>query len=672
MARWELTVGDQSRYFLIATLNERNVAASGDVYMPSLLLPFVWEEILANGAQRDARGRVMAVALILHRPGAPFQYWVRTGLTPVTRAAEQPLLPLSHALIEELSRAAQARPEGEVVLEVSIQVLASAQEQPTTLHIHWHQQPQPVTIDAPKWQTMLRQWGYPAMRLVPLYTELPQGIGDSNDAARTAWTAACSHLRLAHEQWIAGHVMDAGKELREAVQLAIFTWGVLWYPDNPPKATDRWWEIARRLGEGIHGCDAKEWTIRPNASTDAQRVFSILMLLRNLNTRRGSYRDAVRARESRLADVRAGRFGWERQRKPMTLGEFVEHHWRSEVAPSFKPSTLRTYDGLLAHHLLPAFGEYPLPAITRAAAKRFIAEKSRELRWSYSRKNPNPNRPRLSVKTIKNAMGLLVSIMESAAADYNLVEGNPLRGMLRRRQYPTDARNLRGHRLRVLEPELFTRAVAALEPPVLNAVLVAALTGLRWGEQVALRMDEDIDFRRNKLSVTRALYRRSPQTPKTEMSVRSIDLCPTVRRILQTIAVERSAGLVFSPDGVALIGDGSWIKRQWRAAQRRAGIKAPITWHDLRHQFVSLLICAGKHPKYIAQQAGHSSAGITLDRYGTLFETLPITPVEWWDDLLWPSGHHRATVVDASGQRKAGERGFERAPEIQVGSGRQE
>lgn len=67
-----------------------------------------------------------------------------------------------------------------------------------------------------------------------------------------------------------------------------------------------------------------------------------------------------------------------------------------------------------------------------------------------------------------------------------------------------------------------------------------------------------------------------------------------------------------------------------------------MAWHDLRHQFVSLLIASGKHPKYIATQAGHASAGFTMDRYGSLFETMPISPVEWWDDLLWPSGYGTA------------------------------
>jgi hypothetical protein len=75
-----------------------------------------------------------------------------------------------------------------------------------------------------------------------------------------------------------------------------------------------------------------------------------------------SYRDALRAREHRLADVRAGRFGWERQRKPMTLAEFVNAHWKSEVAIAFKPSTLRVYEVLLQYHILPAFGDHPLLA----------------------------------------------------------------------------------------------------------------------------------------------------------------------------------------------------------------------------------------------------------------------------------------------------------------------
>lgn len=351
-----------------------------------------------------------------------------------------------------------------------------------------------------------------------------------------------------------------------------------------------------------------------------------------------SQQQAVRARAMRLAEIESGKFGLRKPGKALTLGEFVEGPWRREVAIAFKPSTLRAYETALKHHLLPYFGGYPLPAITRAKVKAFIAKKAREQRFSYSKRNPNPNRPTLAPKTILNMVALLESIMEAAVADYELMETNPLRGVLRRKNFPADARRPRDKRVRFLEPEDFKRAVAELEdhPKVLMAVLFATLTGLRWGEQVALRIEEDVDFRRNRLRISRALYRRVPQTPKTKESVGDVDMCPTVRRILQ--AVPWAEGYVFSPDGQAPIGDGSWIKRQWRKAQIRAGIRRPISWHDLRHQFVTLLIAAGKHPKYMAKQARHASAGFTLDRYGDLFETIPATHVEWWDDLLWPEG----------------------------------
>ncbi len=105
-----------------------------------------------------------------------------------------------------------------------------------------------------------------------------------------------------------------------------------------------------------------------------------------------SYREAVKAREQRLVDARAGRFGLQRQRKPFSLAEFVERHCRLEVAIAFKPSTRRMYESLLRHHLLPTFGDYPLPAITRATLKRFIAEKARQQRIpEYPTSQPGPS-----------------------------------------------------------------------------------------------------------------------------------------------------------------------------------------------------------------------------------------------------------------------------------------
>jgi len=100
-------------------------------------------------------------------------------------------------------------------------------------------------------------------------------------------------------------------------------------------------------------------------------------------------------------------------------------------------------------------------------------------------------------------------------------------------------------------------------------------------------------------------------------------------------------------------------------AQVRAGIHQPIRWHDLRYQYVSFLILIGKSPKYVSQQAGHASAGFTLDRYGHLFNAITPTPMEWIEDLLWPGDCDQIVPIeDATTQQQTGERALERRGEI--------
>jgi len=55
-----------------------------------------------------------------------------------------------------------------------------------------------------------------------------------------------------------------------------------------------------------------------------------------------------------------------------------------------------------------------------------------------------------------------------------------------------------------------------------------------------------------------------------------------------------------------------------------------VRFHDLRPTFISLLIEHGAHPKYIQDQAGHSSIQVTMDTYGHLF---PSRDRGWTDKL---------------------------------------
>ena len=123
---------------------------------------------------------------------------------------------------------------------------------------------------------------------------------------------------------------------------------------------------------------------------------------------------------------------------------------------------------------------------------------------------------------------------------------------------------------------------------------------------------------------------------KSERSVRTVDMTPSVRQTLLAVRELATSPLVFPGECGGPVPP-SVLARAFHATIKRAGV-ARIRFHDLRHAFASLLIKAGKHPKYICAQMGHHSAAFTLDTYGHLMDRLPVQPVQWIDNLVFPEG----------------------------------
>jgi integrase len=71
----------------------------------------------------------------------------------------------------------------------------------------------------------------------------------------------------------------------------------------------------------------------------------------------------------------------------------------------------------------------------------------------------------------------------------------------------------------------------------------------------------------------------------------------------------RTRALPFEP---WTIGDRA--RRAWVAAAL-----TPITLHECRHTYASLMIAAGVNAKALQTFMGHASITITMDRYGKLF-----------------------------------------------------
>ena len=195
------------------------------------------------------------------------------------------------------------------------------------------------------------------------------------------------------------------------------------------------------------------------------------------------------------------------------------------------------------------------------------------------------------------------------------------------------------------------KVLLAAEEPLRSLFIASVFTGLRERELQALHweMQNRPNFVTNKIEVTCA-YDAKTKTitaPKSKRSTRTVDMVPTVRGALLTRPGNNQGGLIF-PGAEGGVFSRSVVKRAYLRAVKQADVPY-IRLHDLRHTFASLLIMAGKHPKYISSQMGHASAAFTLDTYGHLMDRLPVRPVEWIDDLVFPEGWEAALKMHLSG-----------------------
>lgn len=166
----------------------------------------------------------------------------------------------------------------------------------------------------------------------------------------------------------------------------------------------------------------------------------------------------------------------------------------------------------------------------------------------------------------------------------------------------------RGHRLTRDPAEEFDDRRDA------DAVRVAAYSGLRLGEQLALRW-QDIDWPGSVLTISRAVS-AGVEGPTKTGHFRRVPMADQSAAALKRLA-ERSD--FTSPDDYVFCNaygrrlDGSALRRRYKHARDKAGLR-PLRWHDLRHTFGSLLVAGGVDLVSVQDAMGHSQLA-TTSRY---------------------------------------------------------
>jgi integrase len=278
---------------------------------------------------------------------------------------------------------------------------------------------------------------------------------------------------------------------------------------------------------------------------------------------------------------------------------------RSRSGVPFKPSTLRIYRQALRAHVLPTLGGARLSEIrivdVQDLADRLLATGA-------------------DASTVRNAIAPLRVIFRRSVSRGEIAV-NPTNGL----ELPA----ARGRRERVASPIEAAELIAALPPRDRGLWSTAMYAGLRRGELLALPW-EDVDLSGGVIRIERSYDPKEGVfvAPKTKAGRRSVPIASVLRSVLieHRLATGRSEGLAFGATAERPFTPSNATRHActaWKNAnklRREAGLEPlePISLHECRHTFASLMIASGVNAKALASYMGHASVTITYDRYGHL------------------------------------------------------
>lgn len=283
-------------------------------------------------------------------------------------------------------------------------------------------------------------------------------------------------------------------------------------------------------------------------------------------------------------------------------GKVILEDWAAKwlTTITVKPKTKAQYEGSLRSRILPIFGKRQLAGIRRSDIQAWMA---------------GMNDEELSASRIHQCLVVLRQLLD-AAVDDRLIARNPAERIKRPKIPYKEAA--------YFDPATADQIVAHIDEPYRLVFRVLALTGLRWGEAVALRR-RHVDLLRRRLRVEESVAEVNGELifgeTKTH-AVRSVPLSPSLLAELK----ERLENLASHPDTLLFTGEKGGPLRYrygymvlWRPTLKKLGLPK-VGLHALRHSAAARMISAGASPKAVQSIMGHRSAAFTLTVYGHMFE----------------------------------------------------
>jgi integrase len=318
--------------------------------------------------------------------------------------------------------------------------------------------------------------------------------------------------------------------------------------------------------------------------------------------------------------------------KPLTLGEYATAYLdsrRHEVTAK----TLQTYRDVVKWYIAPTIGKRSLSAISITTVRKLYGDLTAR---------------GLSAGSLTGIHRVLSMILRAAFED-DLIRRNPCH-----RARPPKAATTERNVERGLEPDVCKRLLSDLEgTPVYAPSVLAALTGLRRGEVLALKW-QDVDVDGDELHVNAALEQTraavTRQQPKTKRSRRTVPLSPAATALLRRHKAAQDAlrlrwgvfwvdqDYVFPAEKVTQSENGGrlWTPDAFSHAFRKALRYASerrlaehveaggavedfepwrVGFHEFRHTAATTWLRAGTRVEVVSRWLGHANSAITLQVY---------------------------------------------------------
>lgn len=281
---------------------------------------------------------------------------------------------------------------------------------------------------------------------------------------------------------------------------------------------------------------------------------------------------------------------------PRTIGELVKHYQQKEMSEDGSKafSTRTAYAVYLRNWIVPKWGSYLLAEVKTVSVEDWL------------RTLPLSNGSRAKIRN-------LMSALFNHAIRYEWTERNPIRFVRQsaKRERTPD----------VLTAEEIKALLAELDGPYYVMAFLAAVTGLRVSELLALKW-EDVNFASGEIHLSRGIVCQHVGPLKTETSQKPVPMDAGLSALLLDwrgrCPYNQDTDYVFgSPekDGTQPLWPSSAMSKHIRPAAQRAGIAKHVRWHVFRHSFATLLKANGEDVKTVQESLRHADSKVTLDVY---------------------------------------------------------